>query len=207
MTNPIVATKYYNKIASYGVVIILAIGFIKILIGLFAGSDKISSLIAWVVFSGVVIIILLTIHKIYIRGRKLELNEQGINLGQKYLGPAQGISALGLGRPASFHNTELTIPWTDVRKIQIGMWRRWWARYLSPQDAFWSGEKIAKKEVVRDVLLNRYGHQVTRYYALISLDGPQVYGIGMNYNSYQEFLKILSQLQKQFLIDNELVKV
>ena len=113
------------------------------------------------------------------RGRKIEITEDGINIGKSYLGPYKTTADISAYTLPKYHNSEMLIGWKQINKITLGTWERIWARHWNILTPLLAGEKMSTPEKAA-LTLGIPAKRLKGYYLTIETKKAELYAIEMN---------------------------
>ena len=157
---------------------------------------------AIVIIEAIIIPTIAIFYFVYLRGRKLEIDGYGINMGKRYYGPYKSQAEISAYRLLSFRKKDLILHWNEIDKIHIGVWSRFWARHWNIITPHLSGEKMSNPEKVAQVI-NIPARRWKGYFLTIITKKSEIYAIEVNIGMLQQLKSTIKSFGKIEILDVE----
>lgn len=121
------------------------------------------------------------------RGKKLEVDLNGINIGKRYFGPVKNLKEINVYKFSKLNKDELRLLWKDINKIYSGIFDRKWFAETPTWATIIPGSKAEKRMVGR--------------YIIIEKKNGDIFAIEVMLYQLNKFKEELINLNKNILID------
>ena len=191
---------YSNKLFLKAILVTQAILVFSILIW---PSMSINECIkAIIIIETIIIFSLGTFYFVYLRGRKIEIDERGINIGRNYLGPYKSQLEVSAYKLSALKKNDLILNWNEVNKIHIGVWNKFWARHWNIITPYLAGERMSNLEKTAQ-LINVPVTRWKSYFLTIITRKKEIYAIEINMNMLQKIKSTVESFGKKEILESE----
>ena len=184
-------------IVAFSILVLVLLSFLK---EQFIATDEYIKAI--VIIETIIIFSLGAFYFVYLRGRKIEIDECGVNIGRKYLGPYKLQSEISAYKLSALRKNDLVLNWNEISKIHVGVWSKFWARHWNIVTPYLAGEKMSNLEKTAQ-LINVPAVRWKSYFLTIITKNKEIYAIEINTSMLQKIKSTIESFGKKEILENE----